>query len=158
MGKSHLRNFGLRVIRASAIENRFGRCRIVQDESYRALAILEREGLKRENIDASIGESLAELSKHSWPVIKSDGELLRGRHNVNLLTVCLGDGLGGVLRDSALPRILLLRGGRSKAPRVWAAFRKQVPAQRVDATPSNQLIRQYFPIENRSVRLHSIKT
>jgi len=32
-----------------------------------------------------------------------------------------------------------------------------VPAQLVDATPSNQLIRQYFPLENRSVRLYSIR-
>jgi hypothetical protein len=31
-----------------------------------------------------------------------------------------------------------------------------VPAQPVDATPSNPLIRQYFPIENRSVKPYSI--
>src|ERR1700692_1750292 len=32
-----------------------------------------------------------------------------------------------------------------------------VPAQWFDATPSNQLIRQYFRLENRSVRLYSIR-
>ena len=32
-----------------------------------------------------------------------------------------------------------------------------LPAQPVDATPSNELIRQYFPLENRSVRLYSIR-
>jgi len=31
-------------------------------------------------------------------------------------------------------------------------------AQPVDATPSNQLFRQYFPLQNRSVRLYSIRT
>ena len=31
--------------------------------------------------------------------------------------------------------------------------RLTLPAQPVDATPSNQLIRQCFPLENRSVRL-----
>ena len=31
-------------------------------------------------------------------------------------------------------------------------------AQPVDATPSTQLIRQYFPLENRSVQLYSIRT
>jgi hypothetical protein len=39
-----------------------------------------------------------------------------------------------------------------------AKSRLVVRAQPVDATPSNQLIRQYFPIENRSVRLYSIST
>jgi hypothetical protein len=68
MGKSHLRNFSLCVIRAPAIENRSGRCRIIQHETYGALAILEGERLKRENVDAFIGESLAELSKRSRPV------------------------------------------------------------------------------------------
>src|SRR6266850_8109987 len=38
-----------------------------------------------------------------------------------------------------------------------ALVRFSVPAQPVDATPSNQLIRQYFPLENRSVRLYSIR-
>jgi hypothetical protein len=37
------------------------------------------------------------------------------------------------------------------------SFRLPVPAQPVDATPSSQLIRQYFPLENRSVRLYSIR-
>ena len=32
-----------------------------------------------------------------------------------------------------------------------------VPAQPVDATPSNRLIRQSFPLENRSVRFYSIR-
>jgi hypothetical protein len=32
-----------------------------------------------------------------------------------------------------------------------------MPAELVDATPSNQLIQQYFPLENRSVRLYSIR-
>jgi hypothetical protein len=32
-----------------------------------------------------------------------------------------------------------------------------LPAQTVDATPSNQLIRHYFPVENRFVRLNSTK-
>src|SRR5713226_8763926 len=31
-------------------------------------------------------------------------------------------------------------------------------AQPVDVTPSNQLFRQYFPLQNRSVRLYSIRT
>jgi len=39
---------------------------------------------------------------------------------------------------------------------VLANSRLVVPAQPVDATPSNQLMRQYFSLENRSVRLHSI--
>jgi hypothetical protein len=33
-----------------------------------------------------------------------------------------------------------------------------LPAQAVDATPSSQLIRQYFPLGNRSVWLYSVKT
>src|SRR5713226_6072706 len=45
---------------------------------------------------------------------------------------------------------------------VWSAstvdVRLLVPAQPVDATPSNQLIRQYFPLENQSIRLYSIRT
>jgi hypothetical protein len=36
--------------------------------------------------------------------------------------------------------------------------RLTLPAQWVDATPSNQLIRQYFRLENRSVRLYPIRT
>jgi hypothetical protein len=39
-----------------------------------------------------------------------------------------------------------------------ALVRLCVPAQEVDATPSNLLIRQYFRLENRSVRVYSIKT
>src|SRR5258706_13659985 len=95
MRKFHLRNFGLRVLRASAIENRFGRCRIVHGKTYRALAILEREGLKRQNVDASIGERLTELSKRSRAVFQSDGELLRGGHNRTSLRCASGEGLGG---------------------------------------------------------------
>ena len=35
---------------------------------------------------------------------------------------------------------------------------KSVPAQTVDATPSNQLIRQHFPMENCFVRLYLNQT
>src|ERR1700694_825255 len=93
MGKSHLRNFGFRVIRASVIENLSGHCRTFQDETYGTLAILVRKGLKSENVDALIGEGLAQLSKRSWPVFESDRELLHGGHGRNLLTVGLGEGL-----------------------------------------------------------------
>ena len=40
----------------------------------------------------------------------------------------------------------------------YLCFRFPMPAQPVDATPSNQLIRPYFTLENRSVWLHSVKT
>jgi hypothetical protein len=61
----------------------------------RALAFLDRERLKRENVDASFGEGLAELAKRSRSVFQTDCELLSGGHGRNLLTVYLGDGLAG---------------------------------------------------------------
>jgi hypothetical protein len=42
-------------------------------------------------------------------------------------------------------------------PDIEPLVRFPLPAQPVDATPSNQLIRRYFPIENPSVRLNSIR-
>src|SRR5260370_30224560 len=68
MNEFHLCDLSLGVVRASAIEDRSGRWRKVQHEVDRALALLKREGLKRENLDVLIGDSLAELSKRSRPV------------------------------------------------------------------------------------------
>src|SRR6267154_6535049 len=90
----HVRNLGLCVICALLIENRFGRCVIVQNEMNRTLALLRRERLKREDIDVLIGESMAQLSKRSRLVFLADCELLSDRHGRNLLIVYLGDGLG----------------------------------------------------------------
>jgi hypothetical protein len=62
------------------------------------------------------------------------------------------------MRVGALP---LKRG--KVLDRLWKSLSvphisgKRLPVQRVDATPFNQLIRQYFPLENRSVRLYSIR-
>jgi hypothetical protein len=92
-----------------AIENRFGHGRIVQDETYGALALLQRERLKRENVDALFGEGLAELAKRSRSVFQTDCELLSGGHGRNLLAVYLVDGLEKVLRDPTMSRILLRR-------------------------------------------------
>jgi hypothetical protein len=47
MDEFHLRDLGLGVVRALAIEDRFGQWRKVQHEVDRALALLKREGLKR---------------------------------------------------------------------------------------------------------------
>src|SRR5437879_10041155 len=88
------RNLGLCVICALLIENRFGRCVIVQNEMNRTLALLRRERLKREDVDVLIGESLAQLSKRSRLVFLADCELLSDRHGRNLLVVYLVDGLG----------------------------------------------------------------
>src|SRR5882724_4100079 len=74
------------------IENRFGRCVIVQNEMNRTLAFLRRERLKRENVDVLIGESLAQLPKRSRLVFLADCELLGDRHGRNLLAVYLGAG------------------------------------------------------------------
>jgi hypothetical protein len=38
-----------------------------------------------------------------------------------------------------------------------SSARLVVPAQPVDATPSKQQIRQYFSLENRPIRLYSIR-
>src|SRR6266481_2917014 len=125
MRKSHLRHFGLRVLRTSAIENRFGRCRIVHGKTYRALAILEREGLKRENVDASIGERLTELSKRSRPVFQSDGELLHGGHIRTSLRCASGEGLGGSCEMQRCPESYSC-ATRAARPACRAAFRKKV--------------------------------
>src|ERR1700730_8241844 len=110
MGKSHLRNFALRIIGLSAVENGFGRCRIVEDETYRALAILKREGLKCENVDTFHGESLAELSKCSRLIFESDGELLHGRHNGTSSRCASGTGWAVPARFSV---------ARNPTPRRW---------------------------------------
>src|SRR5258708_28041720 len=89
----HVRNLGLCVICALLIENRFGRCVIVQNEMNRTLALLRRERLKRDYVDVLIGESLAQLSKRSRLVFLADCELLSDRHGRNLLAVYLGDEL-----------------------------------------------------------------
>jgi transposase InsO family protein len=68
MDEFHLRDLSLGVVRALAIEDRFGQWRIVQHEVDSALALLDRDRLKRENLDVLIGESLAEFSKRSGPV------------------------------------------------------------------------------------------
>jgi hypothetical protein len=52
MSECYFRNLSLGVVRLLEIENRSGHGRIVQDEAYRALALLPREILKRENVDA----------------------------------------------------------------------------------------------------------
>src|SRR5258708_32499441 len=90
----HVRNLGLCVICALLIENRFGRCVIVQNEMNRALALLRRERLKRKDIDVLIGESLAQLSKRSRLVFLADCELLSDRHGRTSLSCTPGDGLG----------------------------------------------------------------
>src|SRR3984893_13198407 len=95
MSKRHFRNLSLGVVCLLAIENRFGHGRIVQDEAYGALALLQRERLKRENVDALFGEGLAELAKRSWSVFQTDCELLSGGHGRNLLAVYLEDQLEG---------------------------------------------------------------
>ncbi len=71
-----MRNLGLCVICALLIENRFGRCVIVQNEMNRTPAFLRRERFKREDVDVLIGESLAQLSKRSRLVFLADCELL----------------------------------------------------------------------------------
>src|SRR5258708_8345480 len=93
MSKRHFRNLSLGVVRLLAIENRFGHGRTVQDEAYGTLALLQRERLKRENVDALFGEGLAELAKRSRSVFQTDCELLSGGHGRNLLAVYLEDGL-----------------------------------------------------------------
>jgi hypothetical protein len=40
---------------------------------------------------------------------------------------------------------LLIPSGKSRNRTLESSFRLTLPAQPVDATPSNQLIRQYFP-------------
>src|ERR1700757_4335517 len=82
-------NLRLGVIHLLAIKNRFAQGWIVEDEAYRALALLQRERLKRENVDGLFGEGLAELAKRSRSVFQADGELLSGGHGRNLLVVYL---------------------------------------------------------------------
>jgi len=53
---------------ALAIQGRLGRGRVVQYKTDGALALLERQLLKCENVDILIGESLANFSKRSRPV------------------------------------------------------------------------------------------
>src|SRR5258708_36365213 len=93
MSKCHFRNLSLGVVCLLAIENRFGHGRIVQDETYGALALLQRERLKRENVDALFGEGLAELAKRSRSIFQTDCELRSGGPGRNLLAVYLGDRL-----------------------------------------------------------------
>src|SRR5258708_36324983 len=76
MSTGHFRSLSLGVVCLLAIENRFGHGRIVQDETYGALALLQRERLKRENVDALFGEGLAELAKRSRSIFQTDCELL----------------------------------------------------------------------------------
>src|ERR671923_313931 len=94
MGKSDLRYFGFCVITALAIQNRFGFIWIVHHETDRALALLVGELLIGENVDIFLGKALAKLAKRSRPVFEADCELLRDRHDGNLLLLHLGDGLG----------------------------------------------------------------
>jgi len=68
MGKVDLCNFTLSVVSALAIQGRLGSGRVVQYETDGALALLERQLLKCENVDILIGESLAKLSKRSRAV------------------------------------------------------------------------------------------
>ena len=68
ISKRHLRDFGLAVISALAIQRRLGLVRIVHNETDGALALLVRELLIRDNVDVLLGESLAELAKRSRPV------------------------------------------------------------------------------------------
>src|SRR5258708_35019819 len=93
VSRLHVCNLGLCVICAVLIENRFGRCVIVQNEMNRTLAFLRRERLKREDVDVLTSESLAQLSKRSRLVFLADCELLSDRHGRNLLAVYLGDEL-----------------------------------------------------------------
>src|SRR6266704_6176150 len=52
---------------------------------------------------------------------------------------------------------LLCSQRRKLSIRLCVAFRFMLPVQPVGATPSDQLIRQWFPIENPTVRLDSIR-
>src|ERR1700682_1386542 len=54
--------------------------------------------MKRENVDASFGDGLAELAKCSRSVFQTDCEFLSGGHGRNLLTMYLGDGLSGACK------------------------------------------------------------
>jgi hypothetical protein len=129
------RNFGFRVIRASTIENLFGYHCTVQDETYGTLAILERKGLKRENVDALIGEGLAQLSKRTWSVLESDGELLHGGHNRTSLRQVSGIGWRIPARSSVAQNPTPAKLAQT-GPQCWAAFRRQLvsePARRQPA-------------------------
>jgi len=69
MSHFDLRNVGLFVITALAVQSGLGFVRIVHNETDRALALFVRELLIRENVDASFGEGLAEFAKRSRPVL-----------------------------------------------------------------------------------------
>src|ERR1700730_16534435 len=60
MGKFDLRNFGLFVVTALAVENDFSSFRIVHNETDGAVALLLRELLICKNVDAFFSEGLAE--------------------------------------------------------------------------------------------------
>jgi hypothetical protein len=60
MSQLDVGNLGLCVICSLLIEDRFGRCVIVQNEMNRTLAFLRRERLKREDVDVLIGEGPAD--------------------------------------------------------------------------------------------------
>src|ERR1700730_18430479 len=108
MSKRHFRNLSLGVVCLLAIENRFGHGRIVQDETYGALALLQRERMKRENVDALFGEGLAELAKRSRSIFQTDCELLSGGHGRNLLAAYL---LHGLERSCEIQRCLASYSG-----------------------------------------------
>jgi hypothetical protein len=69
MGKFDLRNFALFVITALAVQNDLGSVRIVHNETDGALALLGRELLIRENVDAFFGEGFAKFAKCSRPIL-----------------------------------------------------------------------------------------
>src|SRR6266478_2291976 len=104
MGESDLRDFSLGVISALAIQGRLGRGRVVQYETDGALALLERQLLKCENVDILIGESLAKLSKGSRSVFQANCKLFVDWHDVNLTFDLLGDEPGSC--EAEQPKIL----------------------------------------------------
>jgi hypothetical protein len=80
MGKFDLRNLGLFVVTALAVENGLGSVRIVHNETDGAVALLVRELLICKDVDAFFGEGLAEFAKCSRPVLQADCEFPCGRH------------------------------------------------------------------------------
>src|SRR5712664_3508459 len=139
MTECHFRNLSLSVVRLLAIENRFGHGRIVQDETYGALALLQRERVKRENVDALFGEGVAELAKRSRSVFQTDCELLSDGHGRNLLAVYLVDELE---RSREIQRCLESYSGDLPASRAkgnrFTVCRTQLPPLTGESSPAVQ--------------------
>src|SRR5258708_28888088 len=135
VSRLHVCNLGLCGICSLLIEDRFGRCVIVQNEMNRTLAFLRRERLKREDVDVLVGEGPAELSKRSRLVFLADGKFLGDRHGRNLLAVYLGAGWDVPARCRVV---------QNPTPTVWAYqawrdYRRRPPPAgsfRIPSTPA----------------------